>query len=74
MSGLLERIRAREIVDAPCMAVDARTGDRCTRSDPHAADDMHRRGVRTWGSRNLPPRPRWQDQLAARELTGRSVL
>ena len=69
---LLERIAQRE--QTPCLAVDARTGDRCTRTDPHAPDDIHQRGAHRWGARNGSPRPRWQDQLAARDFTGSSAL
>ena len=69
---LLERIRAREIVDAPCVAI-ASNGDRCTRSDPHGPSDLHQRGIHQWGAQ-VPPRTRWQDQLAARDFTGRASL
>jgi hypothetical protein len=51
------------------MAVAA-NGDRCLRTDAHGPEDFHRRGAHTWGSRNLPPEPRWLSHIRARELTG----
>lgn len=58
--SLLERL-AR-----PCMAVDAKSGDRCTRTIPHAPDGIHSRGAHTFGARD-PRRPAWLGRLTARE-------
>lgn len=69
---LSERL-AQAATEHPCIAVDRKTGDRCTRTDPHRPDDIHQRGAHTWGARPLPPRPRWLDHIQARELTGSSL-
>ena len=62
---LRERIAANR---PACLAIAK--GDRCTRPDPHGPDDWHGRGAHTWGTRDLPPKPRWLANLQARDLSG----
>lgn len=68
MTALRDRIARRS-----CLSVSAH-GDRCTRSDPHGPEDVHRRGAAVWGYRNDPGLPAWvQRTLRAREMGGEAL-
>lgn len=70
--SLSSRIRANQGGIAECVAMSG--DDRCTRPDPHGPEDRHQRGAHTWGGRNVPPRPRWLENIKARELSGYGPL
>lgn len=73
MSALRDRIAANQASVTDCMAV-ASNGDRCLRPDPHGPEDRHERGAHVWGSRDLPKRARWLENIQARELSGWNPL